>query len=373
MAESSKAPDRSSLTADEQQLLQAVGYADHNRSATAILVDQQLRLTTSELEGVEIMPIQQALRRYDWVQDLMFKLIKPDENAVLRQAAERVSAALGHFVYVHDGVKARLPIQTFTLMEVPQERQFTHNITVIGKQADVEWISGAAVPNNVHAGHHVSISETYLREGARCRSLSIEHWGKNMQVDSYARSEVAAGAELISNEIMLAPLRHHLSDSKTWLGANAVCNEQMIVYAPTGSERSVASEVYLTAAGARSESIARMVCAGGNIVNRSLLVGQAGDTSGFLGCDGLQLSDQGSILASPALHACNAGARLSHEASVGMIDTDKINYLMASGLSEDRARDLIIQGFLNLKEDYLPTSMRDQVAQMIAAAKAGGM
>lgn len=69
------------------------------------------------------------------------------------------------------------------------------------------------------------------------------------------------------------------------------------------------------------------------------------ETSGFLGCNGLTPTDDGEIFSVPALHALNAKAQLSHETSIGMIDQEKLSYLMASGMNEDQARDLIIQGF----------------------------
>lgn len=362
------------LNAGEEAMLRRVGYGGMEaRSASAVLVNHELRVATSNVDGVEIMPIQDALMRYDWVQDLMFNLIAPDENELLRQSAELLNDPIGQFIYVHDGAKVGLPVQSFTLMELPQGRQFTHNITVIGKGAEVEMISGAAVPENVHAGHHVSIDEVYLREGARCRSISIERWGKNMSVDSYSRSEIGPGAETTSSQIMIAPLRRHLSDTKSYIHEAASANDQATVFAPEGTERVFENETYLVGPGARSESVTRMVSAGGTIVNRALLVGQAKQTSGFLGCDGLKLSDAGEIVAVPSLKAESADAQLSHEASVGTIAEEKLSYLMASGLSEDQSRDLIVQGFLNLKEQYLPEEMRAQVTEMIAAAKSGGM
>ncbi|MGD1887222.1 MAG: SufD family Fe-S cluster assembly protein [Cohaesibacteraceae bacterium] len=362
------------LSGTEETILREVGYdAPASRSATAVLIDHDLRVASSQIDGVEIMPIQEALMRYDWVQNLMFNMIAPDENELLRQSVELLDDPIGHFIYVHDGTKVPHPIQTFTVMERPQGRQFTHNITVIGKDAEVDMISGAAVPGNVHAGHHVSIEETYIRDGARCRGVSIERWGSNMLVDSFSRSEVGAGAEVVSNQIMLAALRRHLSDSKTYIGADASSNEQAIIFAPQGTKRTFELEVFLTAEGARSEHLARMVSAGGEIINNNLLVGQAPGTNGFLGCDGLMLSSEGEIVATPSLKAASHESMLSHEASVGMIDKDKLAYLMASGLSEDRARDLIVQGFLNLNDVYIPDEMRAQVTDMIAAAQSGGM
>lgn len=374
MADHVEAASAQGLSAEEEALLRHVGYGDSaNRSASAVLVNHALRVATSSVDGVEIMPIQTALMRYDFVQDLMFNLIAPDENELLRQSAELLNEPIGRFLYVHDGVKVALPVQSFTLMEMPQGRQFTHNVTVIGKGAEVEMISGAAVPEAVHAGHHVSIEETYLGEGAKCRSIAIERWGRNMEVDSYARTELAAGAEDTSTQIMMAPLRRHYSNTKTTVGADATSNDQATIFAPSGTTRVFETETTLAAPGARAESVARMVSAGGTIVNNAMLIGAARGTSGFLGCDGLKLTDEGDVIAVPSLKAQSAEAQLSHEASVGMIAKEKLAYLMAAGLSEERARDLIVQGFLNLKDQFMPEAMRADVTAMIAAAKSGGM
>lgn len=87
------------LSEQDERVLQRVGYAQAaSRSATAVLVDHELRVASSGAEGVEILSIQDALMRYDWVQDLMFNLIAPDENELLRQAAELLNDPIGCFI-----------------------------------------------------------------------------------------------------------------------------------------------------------------------------------------------------------------------------------------------------------------------------------
>jgi Fe-S cluster assembly scaffold protein SufB len=362
------------ITAEEKARLARVGYSDEGEhSGTCVLVNQEVRHIANNDEAVEILPLGEALLRYDWVQDLMFGLIDPGENEHVAQAAESRHAPIGHFVRVREGAKVKLPVQLFTLLEVPQGRQFHHNIMIIEKDAEVEMITGSAVPAMVHAGHHISISETYLREAAICRSVSIEQWGAGMEVHSYARSHIGKGARSIASNIQLSPLRHHYSQSRTIIEEGAVASDQSVIFAPAGTQRILDSEIHLKGAGAHSESITRMVTAGGSITNKAMLIGEAAGTKGFLGCNGLKLNDEGEILSVPALCARSAEAQLSHEASIGMISQDKLSYLMASGMSEDAARDLVIQGFLNLDEQKLPETVRVEVSRTIANAKSGSM
>lgn len=360
------------LTSDEREFLRTVGFTDDGRAGTSVIIDSTVT-SESVHPDVVVRSMKDALVEFDWLQDLMFGLIDPDENELLRQSTELVHDPVGHFVWVRPGAQIDEPIQLFSVLETPQGRQFTHNVTVIDHNARVEMIAGAVVPDRVHAGHHVSIDECYVREGASCKVTSIEHWGPNMESDSYARTRVEAGANVTSTAIQLAPIRRHESHSRTWVGAGAVANDHVIAFAPNGTTRIYDSEIVLDGAEAASESKLRMVTAGGVIVNRSTLVGDAAGTSGFLGCDGLKLGDEGEIESVPALRAISPDSQLSHEASVGMIDPEKLDYLMASGLDEDAARDLIVQGFLDLDELALPPGMADEVRAAIATAKSGSL
>ncbi len=366
--------DATTITNAEREALIEVGFDDMSkRAATAILTDAEVRLAETNDDGVVIMPLNEALTTFEFVQDLMFGLVDADANEHIAMIAEHMHDPLGHFVWVKPGAKVRLPVQTFSLMKTPQVRQFTHDITLIDEGAEVEMVSGAAAPSEVHRGRHISLHETYMRPGSRCRSVSIEHWGPGMEIHSYNYSRMEKGAQDTSMSIALAPIRHHVSHSHTILEEAAVEVSQAICFAPEGTERINHTETHLTGAGARSEDLTRMVSAGGRIVNNALLVGDVGGTQGFLGCDGLKLGAAGEIVAVPSLQAKAEGSQLSHEASVGMIDTEKLNYLMAAGMEEDAARDLIVQGFLSLDSKAVPKALKARIAQMIAQAKSGGM
>ena len=362
------------LSNEERTILHEVGYDDESRrAATSVLIDQAMRVTRSSDEDVVVMPLIEALRTYDFVQDLLFGQISPDKNEDLRDISAHMDDPLGHFTWVRAGAKVTRPVQSFTLLEQPQGRQFTHDITLIDEGAEVEMISGATVPEQVHAGRHICLSETYVRAGARTRSVSIEHWGGAMDVRSYSASQLDRCAHCTSTVISLGAIRDHRAVSHTKLGADAHSVSQSIVLAVEGTSKTIDDEIVLAAPGARSESVTRMVAAGGTIVNNARLIGDAPDTTGFLGCDGLKLTETGEIIAVPALQARAEGSQLSHEASVGMVSAEKLGYLMASGLDEDTARGLIVQGFLSLDSDHIPPTVRERVTEMILQAKSGGM
>ncbi|MEO0382721.1 MAG: SufD family Fe-S cluster assembly protein [Pseudomonadota bacterium] len=368
------AQDDFQLSNEERAILHDVGYDDETqRSATSILIDRQMRVAQSSHDDVVMMPLAEALRTFDFAQDLMFGQVLAEGNEDLLEISAHMDDPLGHFTWVRPGAKVALPVQSFTVLEMPQGRQFTHDITLIDEGADVEMISGATVPEFVHAGRHVCLSETYMRAGAQSRSVSIEHWGGNMEVRSYSYSQMEKGAHSSSTAISLGTVRDHQAFSHINLGEDAHSVSQSIVLALEGTTKRIDDEITLSARGARSESVTRMVAAGGTIINNAVLIGDAAETTGFLGCDGLKLTESGEIIAVPALRARAEAAQLSHEASVGMVSSEKLGYLMASGLDEDTARGLIVQGFLSLNSAYIPKTVQDRVTEMILQAKSGGM
>ena len=103
------------------------------------------------------------------------------------------------------------------------------------------------------------------------------------------------------------------------------------------------------------------------------LQGGAGPTSGggHLECKGLILKD-GTIYAIPEIDGRVVGTELSHEAAVGKLAQDEIEYLMARGLSEDEATATIIRGFLDIKIAGLPEALQKQIDATIDVAEKAG-
>ncbi|MDY5785415.1 SufD family Fe-S cluster assembly protein [Corynebacterium sp.] len=372
----SLAPQNATATADldrcavSTDILEPVGWApEESRAATSILVDHGFSALSSSDDDIVVMPLSRALLEFPWVQELMFSLISPDEDDMLHRAFESSREPLGTFTWVRDGATVTLPVQSFTVMTVPQERQFTHDITVIGKGAVVDHVSGSAVTPTLSHGTHVSVCETFIGDGAQVRSVDVDKWGSEMNVYSYGRTQVGVGASVSSVSVAVSAVHCHRSQSRTELASNASCTSHSIVLAPTGTKRIKSDVVVLAGEGAQAEQVARMVADGGVIENRSQLVAQSSGVNGFLECDGLMLRSDGGITSVPALDAQTDGAQLSHEASVGMIDSEKLDYLMSTGLTEDAARNLIIQGFLDLDDDQIPVAIRERVENLVAAAR----
>jgi len=68
----------------------------------------------------------------------------------------------------------------------------------------------------------------------------------------------------------------------------------------------------------------------------------------------------------PELSGYVPGVEMSHEAAVGKIDQQEIEYLMARGLDEEEAISTIVRGFLNVDIEGLPTDLKKKLDKTIS-------
>jgi len=147
-------------------------------------------------------------------------------------------------------------------------------------------------------------------------------------------------------------------------GRGAVARFNSVIVAPEGSHVDTGNRILLNAPDTRGEIIARTLTTGGKIINRGHIAGNAVPARGHLECKGLILNN-GIIHAIPELEGTLPGVELSHEAAVGKIAQEEIEYLMARGLDEDEATSTIVRGFLNVDIMGLPKELQDVVEKTI--------
>ncbi len=86
-----------------------------------------------------------------------------------------------------------------------------------------------------------------------------------------------------------------------------------------------------------------------------------GDVKGHLECRGLIVGGNGTIHAIPELRGTLADVDLSHEAAVGKIAEEEVEYLMARGLTREEATATIIRGFLRVDIEGLPPMLNAEL------------
>jgi Fe-S cluster assembly scaffold protein SufB len=357
--------DLGSLSEDDKKrmILAGVDAEEKDRSGTYVQKDTAVIHAQSKQEGLEVMPIKQALKECDWIQDYYWKLVAVDADKYTARA--QLDLHDGYVIRALPGSKVIYPVQACLYLEKEGLSQNVHNIIIAEEGSELHIITGCATAAHLRRGLHVGVSEFYVKKNAKLSFTMIHYWAEEMMVRPRSVGQVEEGGLFLNNYICMKPVRSLQMYPTTHLvGKGAVARFYSLLVGSPGSEMDVGGRIFLKEPGCLAEIIARTISNGGHIVARGDLVGEVPGVKAHLECRGLILNG-GSIHAIPELHGKAEGVEMSHEAAVGKIAQDEILYLMSRGLSEDEATSTIVRGFLSVDIPGLPPALKAQIDRAV--------
>jgi hypothetical protein len=127
----------------------------------------------------------------------------------------------------------------------------------------------------------------------------------------------------------------------------------------------VGTTALLEGNGAATELATRAIATDNAVVTMRVLVEARAPAKGHVECSGLLMSPYANVETIPQLAARHHDAVLTHEASIGRLAEDEINYLQAKGFTYDEAVSLLVRGFITTDiHRYLPEQARRYIEQI---------
>ncbi|MFV0350526.1 MAG: SufB/SufD family protein [Halodesulfovibrio sp.] len=357
--------DLSSLSPeDKERLLYAgIDVDRQDRAGSFMHMNHSGVHCKTKQEGLEIMDIKAALEKFDGLPEYWWKLVDKDKDEFTRAAFENLHG--GYFIRAKAGVKVKDPVQSCLFIKDSGLAQNVHNVVVVEEGAEMHIITGCATAHGAKESAHMGISEFYVKKGGKLTFTMIHNWGEDTAVRPRSAGVLEEDAVFLSNYVLLKPVKDlQMYPSIALNGSGAVARFNSVIVAPEGSYVDSGNRIELNAPNTRAEIIARTLTTGGTIINRGFIGASNVPARGHLECKGLILGG-GRIHAIPELDATIDGVELSHEAAVGKIAQEEIEYLMARGLDEDEATATIVRGFLNVEMEGLPPELQEAINKQI--------
>ncbi len=335
------------------------------RSGSFFQLDHSVVLSSAYQSGLEVLSTTDALDKYEWLRDYWWKAVQVDADKYTAQA--ELKHHHGYFLRALPGARAEFPLQACLYMTREGLAQNVHNIIIAEEGSELHIITGCTTAQTVRTGLHIGVSEFYVKKNAKVTFTMIHNWAEGVAVRPRSGTIVEENGVFMSNYICMRPVKTLQMFPTTYCtGENATVRYNTILFAPEGSNMDVGSKVFLRAKGSRAEVVARALTKGGAIVTRGSLVGEVPGIKAHLECRGLILSERGSILAIPELDGRVSGVDMSHEAAVGKIAEEEIQYLMARGLTSEEATAAIVRGFLDVEIKGLPEHLKGEIKKAIS-------
>ncbi|MDF2953223.1 MAG: Fe-S cluster assembly scaffold protein SufB [Thermodesulfobacterium sp.] len=369
--ETSKPKDLSELTEEEKERLKLLGLDEKlKREGEYVQIDATPLLCRKKIEGLEIFPITEVFKKYDFISDYYWKAVSSKKDEFTKAVAEDLDN--GYFIRVLPGYKLVYPVQTCLYIRTENIAQKVHNIVIVEEGAELNLITSCSVHPHIGSALHIGVSEFYVKKGGKLTFSMIHVWGEKTDVRPRTGIIVEEGGTYISTYVSLFPVRNiQTAPVCRLLGKDAKASFISIIANYPGSYVDIGGEVHLEAEETKTEIISRNVVYGGENIARGKIIAKAPKVKGHLECQGLMLSDEGIMKAIPELDSHFYDVELTHEAAVGKIAQEEVEYLMARGLSEDEATSLIVKGFLTVKIEGIPPALQAQIDKTLELAKLG--
>ena len=354
--------------AHEAMLRSGVVPSGEGREGSLIVLDNSMVAHSAASDVYELMDTRLAFQKHDWLKDYAWKLVQPDADKYT--ASTYLANAPGYFIRALPGQQVKLPIQTCMMVGSQRSAQMVHNIIIVEEGASLEVVTGCVSQRGVEEAIHMGISEFYVKKGGKLTFTMIHNWAEQIGVRPRTGVLVEDNASYVNNYVILKKVRSVQTYPTAHLvGKNSVARFNTVAVAQPGADLDLGSKAILTGVGSRAEIISRSLTTGGKVINRGSLVGKAKDIKAHLECRGLILGEKGINIAIPELEAHVPDVEMTHEASLGKIARDQVEYIMSRGLSEDEAVGIIVRGFLEVGIRNIPEELKAEIDRTIAQAE----
>ncbi|MEM2282467.1 MAG: SufD family Fe-S cluster assembly protein [Candidatus Hadarchaeales archaeon] len=334
----------------ERRAVESVGMSlEEERAGSHLQEDATVTYKrVMEGKGVLVETPEEAVLHYPWLKQFVHGLVPIDLD---KYTAFCSGFSLGGaFIWVKEGAKVDLPLQACFMLETERVAQLPYILVLASPNSKINILSGCTLAPSCQTALHGCVTEIYVGRGAEVTFNLVHHFRPGFHVRPKVGVMVEEGGTYIENYMELGePSSSQLFPTVILRGRNSRAELRSFFFGRGKSDLDIGGGLLLVGEGSRGEVVSRAVVTDeARVRMRGMLKGYGRGVVGHLECRGLLLSGRADVRAFPNLSSLQPDANLTHEAAVGRIEEEHLNYLMSRGIPRDQATSLIISGFLDV-------------------------
>lgn len=320
-----------------------------------------------EKEGVIFLSMDEGLKLYpDLVKQYFGKLIPFADNKFAALNAAVWSG--GSFVYVPKGVQVKMPLQTYFRINAPNAGQFERTLIIVDEGASVQYVEGCTAPSFSTNSLHSAVVEIFVKKGARCQYTTIQNWYKNVYNLVTKRAHVGEEGTMVWTDFNMGSKVTMKYPGFLLAGKGARGETLSMALAGAGQHQDTGSKAIHLAPHTSSTIISKSISKdGGRTSYRGMVLVSptATQSKNTVVCDAMLLDSLSRSDTYPTDRILNDQVEIQHEATVSKIGEEQLFYLMSRGISEEDARKMIVNGFIDDLVRKLPLEYAVEMNRLI--------
>ncbi|KRM97556.1 ABC transporter-associated protein [Liquorilactobacillus aquaticus DSM 21051] len=317
--------------------------------------------------GIVFMDTDSAVQKYpELVRKYFGKLIPPSDNkfAALNSAVW----SGGTFIYVPKGVKTEVPIQSYFRINAGNSGQFERTLIIVDEGASVNYVEGCTAPNYSEDSLHAAVVEVNVLKDAYCRYTTIQNWSDNVYSLETKRAQALENGTMEWVDGNLGSKVTMKYPSVYLNGRGARGTMLSIAFAGKNIVSDTGARMIHNAKDTSSSIVSKSLCKDGGRVDYrgKVRFGRNSDGSfSHVECDTIILDEKSASDTIPFNEIKNGNVSMEHEAKVSKISEEQLYYLMSRGITEEKATEMIIMGFVEPFTKELPMEYAVELNRLI--------
>jgi len=346
---------------DSEQYLDGIGVQYESEVIYHNMIEELIE------KNVIFTSIEMAMKKYpDLVKKYFSKIVSNADNKFAALNSAVFSG--GSFIYIPPNTKLDRPLQSYFRINSRGMGQFERTLIIVDDNSDLHYVEGCTAPTYSDSSLHAAVVEIYVGKNSKCRYSTIQNWAPNVLnlVTKRALVEENGTMEWIDGNIGSKATMKYPACILKGDNSNGTCIT-ISVATKEQQQDSGARMIHLgknTTSNIISKSIARL---GGNATYRGKveIKESASNSKSIVKCDSLILDKISKSDAYPTNICKNSSSNIEHEATVSRINEDNLFYLMSKGLTEEKATELIVLGFIEKFREELPMEYAVELNQLL--------
>ncbi len=297
-----------------------------------------------------------ALKKYpDLFREYFNHLVKYDENKYT--ALNGAVWSGGTFIYIPPHTKIDRPLQSYFRINSKNMGQFERTIIIVDEDSELHYMEGCTAPTYTSDSLHAAVVEIYVKKNAKCRYTTIQNWSNDVYNLVTKRAIVEEGGLMEWIDGNIGSKINMKYPCCILNGEYAKGNCISIAVAKEDQIQDTGAKMIHLAPHTSSNIINKSIALkGGNASYRGTvnIIDKAHESVSTIKCDTLILDDHSKSDTIPTNIVSNNDSTLNHEATTSKISQEKLFYLMSRGISEEKAKELVIMGFIDRFREELP-------------------
>ena len=297
-----------------------------------------------------------ALKKYpDLFKEYFNNLVKYDENKYT--ALNGAVWSGGTFIYVPPNTTLDRPLQSYFRINSKNMGQFERTIIIVDEGSDLHYMEGCTAPTYTSDSLHAAVVEIYVKKNAKCRYTTIQNWSSDVYNLVTKRAIVEEGGLMEWIDGNVGSKINMKYPCCILNGKYAKGNCISIAVAKENQIQDTGAKMIHLAPNTTSNIISKSIAVKGGEADYRGTVNinkKALNSKATVKCDTIIVDDESTSDTIPINIVSNNNSFIEHEATVSKISQDKLFYLMSRGINEEKAKELIIMGFIDRFREELP-------------------